>query len=94
MNAADVIVRQADDLVTARVDEDLVALNIERGLCYGFDAIAARVWELTEVPRSLESLCAQLVTEFEVSETQCRADVSAFLERLESEGLIHVRSAE
>lgn len=93
MKATDVIVRQDGDLVTTRLDGELVGMSVEQGTCYGFDAVATRLWELIENPRTLDSLCAQLVAEFAVGDAACRADVRAFLEELRGEGLISVTPA-
>ena len=94
MNGADVVVRQEGDLLTTNVDGDLVGISVDKGVCYGFDAIATRVWELIETPRRFEALCAQLVAEFEVKEDECRKDVAAFLEGLSGEGLVSIRRGE
>jgi hypothetical protein len=93
MNGTDVIARQDDDLVTTRIDGELVGMSVEQGACYGFDAVATRLWELIEQPRTLDALCEQLVAEFEVDAATCRGDVLAFLDELRGEGLVSVVSA-
>lgn len=93
MKGTDVIVRQDGDLVTTSIDGELVGMSVEQGACYGFDAVATRLWELIETPLTLDALCAQLVAEFEVEDDACRSDVLAFLTELRDEGLISVNSA-
>jgi hypothetical protein len=93
MNGSDVIVRQDGDLVTTSIDGELVAMSVEQGACYGFDAVATRLWELLGSPLTLDALCAQLVGEFAVEEAACRSDVRAFLKELRGEGLISVTPA-
>lgn len=93
MKGTDIIEREDGDLVTTRIDGELVGMSVEQGACYGFDAVATRLWELIESPCSLDALCARLVAEFEVDETACRGDVHAFLKELRDEGLVSVTPA-
>jgi hypothetical protein len=88
MKPTDVVVRQADDLLTTKVDGDLIGMSIDRGVCYGFNAVATRTWELLAEPQSLDSLCARLVKEFEIDEPTCREQTETFLGELRREGLI------
>lgn len=60
-----------------------------RTSCYHrLDPVGLRVWELLEQPRSIDGLCSVLEPEFEVSAATCRADVLAFLNRLNHAGLV------
>ncbi|HEY7808517.1 MAG TPA: PqqD family protein [Croceibacterium sp.] len=93
MKGTDVVVRQADDLLTTTVDGDLLGMSIERGVCYGFNAVATRSWELMAEPQSIDSLCARLIAEFDVSEHDCREQMEAFVGELEREGLIRVHGS-
>jgi len=93
MKGTDVVVRQADDLLTTTVDGDLLGMSIERGVCYGFNAVATRAWELMAEPQSIDSLCARLIAEFDVSEHDCREQMEAFVGELEREGLIRVHGS-
>ncbi len=90
MKGTDLIARQDGDLVTTRIDGELVGMSVEQGACYGFDAVATRLWVLLENPLTLDALCAQLVAEFEVEDDACHSDVLAFLTELRGEGLISV----
>ena len=82
MNPTDLVVRQADDLLTTSVDGDLLGMSIDRGTCYGFNATATRSWELLTEPQSLDSLCAKLLAEFEVNNRLLAVPGVAAVERL------------
>jgi len=88
MKPNDVFIREADDLLTTSVDGDLIGMSIDRGVCYGFNAVATRSWELLVEPQSLDSLCARLVAEFDVDAQTCREQMASFLDELQREGLI------
>lgn len=91
MNRTQVVVRKADDLLTTKVDGDLIGMSIDRGVCYGFNAVATRTWDLLAEPQSLDSLCAHLVAEFDIDEPTCREQTASFLDELRREGLIGSR---
>jgi hypothetical protein len=93
MKGTDVVVRQADDLLTTTVDGDLLGMSIERGVCYGFNAVATRSWELLAEPHTIDSLCARLVAEFDVGEQACREQMEAFVGELQREGLIRMHGS-
>jgi hypothetical protein len=80
--------QRRSDTVTAEIDGELVALNVEKGTCYGLNAIATRVWSLLAEPTSVEALCGILTQEYEVEETTCRTDVEQLLGELVAEELV------
>ena len=79
-----------DGFVEAEIDGEIVALDIERGSCYGLDRIATRIWRLIAEPRRVKSVCEQLTQEFQVDAPTCRSDVLDLLEDLHREGMIVV----
>ena len=70
------------------IGEDVVALSLERGLCYGMENVTAAVWTLLAEPRSLDDLCSTLMDQYDVTEEQCRGDVASLLSEMIEEGLV------
>ena len=89
-----ILVRADEDLLTAEVNGELIGMSVERGTCYGLNGVGTRIWALLAEPRSLDDLCEQLLSEFEVDADQCRAEVVALLEELRAEGLVRATDAE
>lgn len=87
MSTDPIFVRSASSVVT-EVDGQAVALNIDRGVCYGLNSVATRVWALIEHPRTVDELVSTLVDEYEVEASVCRADVSDLLSDLEAADLV------
>jgi hypothetical protein len=85
------IVRKADGLLSTRVDGELVAMSIDKGLCYGLNAPGVRIWDLIAEPCSLDRVCSQLLAEFDVDEAVCRRQVTALVAAMAAEGLVEVR---
>jgi hypothetical protein len=82
------VVACAEGFVEAEVDEDMVALNVERGSCYGLNGVGSRIWKLLSRPTRIGDLCATLLAEYEVPPDVCERDVLALLEELRAEGMI------
>jgi hypothetical protein len=74
--------------LAAEVDGEIVALDVARGVCFGLDAVASRIWGLIGEPTTPAQVCERLMADYEVSPSVCERDVLAFLETLRAEGLL------
>lgn len=79
------------DLLESEVDGDIIALSIQKGMCYGFNNVGSRVWGLLAEETSITEICGVLASEFEVDEQVCRDDVTKLVTELSAEGLVEVR---
>lgn len=89
----DFCVRRRGELLEAVVDDEIMALHVESGTCFGFNHTASRVWALLESPRNVSELSAVLEAEFDVPPEQCRRELLELLRELEKDGLIELESA-
>ena len=90
---SDPIYKLSDKALFTSLGDDIVALNVERGQCYGMEKVTAEVWRLLAEPTDVDHLCDRLVEIYEVEPALCRADVQRLLEQLQSEGLVETVSA-
>jgi hypothetical protein len=81
-------VARRDGLIEAEIDDEIVALSIEQGSCYGMNRVASRIWNLLAEPVRIGDLCATLVAMYRVDPEVCRRQVLDLLEELRAEGLI------
>ena len=86
----DFIVRRAGGLIEAEVGGELIGLEIEQGLCYGFNGTATRIWALIEEPKRLSELQARLLEEYDVDAETCARELQALLDDLKKDGLVAV----
>jgi hypothetical protein len=84
--------RKTADLLESEVDEEVVALDVEKGQCYGLNAVGTRVWRMLDTPMSLQEICSALQGEYEVEPELCRDEVGRLLADLQSEGLVEVQA--
>ena len=80
--------QRSQEAIFSEVGEDIVALNVERGNCYGMEQVTATVWQLLSSPQTLEQICAKLVEIYDVDPQTCQTEVQTLIKDLEAEGLI------
>ncbi len=88
MLTQDTLLTRTSSVLQSEVDGDIVALDVEKGQCYGMNTVASQVWALLEAPMTPAQICARLEADYEVDEDTCRAQVLGLLEDLLAEGLV------
>lgn len=86
------VFRKVGQLLESDVDEEIVALDVDRGQCYGLNAVGSRVWRLLDSPMSLRAIYSALQEEYEVEPDVCQEEVTRLLSELRSEGLVEVEA--
>ncbi|MBA3666259.1 MAG: PqqD family protein [Sphingomonas sp.] len=79
--------RSSDALFT-RVGDDIVALHLKRGQCFGMENVTRDVWDLLSEPTDLERICDRLTEIYDVEPAACRTEVEKLLAQLVDEGLV------
>ena len=82
--------QRAVDLMEAELGDDIVALDVARGTCFGFNSVASSVWRALAEPRSFETLRDNLLGEYQVSHGQCEEELGELLRDLTAKGLVVV----
>ena len=83
------VVARVPGVLATDVAGQLVLLSEE--LRYlGLDRTGQVVWELLEKPQTLDDLVDELVRRFDVSQQQCRSEVSEFLVDLEKRHVVTI----
>lgn len=76
------MIHRKGDWLAARVGDELVMMSAAKGNYIGLSEVGARIWELIETPRTIDSLCEALVAEYDVEPETCRREVDSFLATL------------
>ena len=82
---------RSPDAIFSEIDGEFVALDINKGQCYGMDGIASKIWSMLAEPHSLEEICLALEAVCDVDPKNCRADVGELLDSLAAEGLVSLQ---
>jgi hypothetical protein len=80
----------AGNVISSEIGGDVVALNVERGVCYGLSDVGARVWRLIATPIRVADVCATLRDEYDVDAATCQAEVNELLRDMIEEGIVIV----
>ena len=87
------VIARVRGLMEAPLERDLVGLNVDTGLCYGFNETAAAVWRQLAQPKTFDTLLDDLSLEFETTANGCREDVTRLIRELTDAGLVTVAAA-
>ena len=77
-----------DTLATGEIDGELVALDLDRGDCFGLDRVGATIWNIAERPSTVGEIADALVESHDVERSRCLADILPFVEDLLQAGLL------
>ncbi len=82
------IYQRSIELLEADLNDELVALEPERGACFGFNTVAKDVWRKLDRPRSFDELRSELLAEYDVSDDECTRDLREILDQMRIAKLI------
>jgi hypothetical protein len=82
----------ANDVIATEVDGEAIIMTIERGHCFGFDAIGTQIWKLLEQPVRFDDVCSKLLAEYAIDRDTLMEDVARLLSELARERLIVVEN--
>ncbi len=83
------IVRKKE-LLSSRMDNEIVMMHPESGKYFALNPVASRIWELLEEPHTINELVEKLLREFDVTEETCTNEVSVFIEEITEKKLIDI----
>lgn len=76
------------DTISGKLEEELVMMDVDKGMYFSLNPIATRIWEMLEKSLTVDELVALLMEEYEIDQAQCTADVEEYLKEMEKLGLI------
>ena len=82
------ILSRRSGLMTADMNGSAVMMDIMTGKYYNLGAVGGRIWKILEEPMTVTALVGKLTDEYDVSASQCRADIEPFLNTLLERGLL------
>ena len=84
----DVLYERAASLLEADLGDELMALDVDGGTCFGFNPVATGVWRHLTSPKSFDELKETLLAEYDVGGEQCSQELQVLLDDLLEKGLI------
>lgn len=71
-----------------RLDDEVIAINLETGAYYALDGVAADCWALVAAGSSIDDTIGVVCDRYTVDADRARADVEAFVAELLAERLV------
>jgi hypothetical protein len=87
----DTTVVATEELLTRMVGDELVLLDLARGVYYGLNPTGARIWELLAGGRSVHETAMTLAEEHDVAAAEAEREVVRLVEELRERGLVAAR---
>jgi hypothetical protein len=81
-------IRPTAGTLFARLDDGIVAADVESGQAFSFPGIAGKIWMALVAGADPESVVDQLVTVYDVQHTRLRSDVDSLVRRAVDLGLL------
>ncbi|HEX8172860.1 MAG TPA: PqqD family protein [Thermoanaerobaculia bacterium] len=81
-----------DGVMFNRVGDELVLLDLDRGIYLGLDAVGSRFWELITGGASIAEAVETMLAEYDVARDELEADLAGLLAELEQHALITAKS--
>lgn len=85
---SDALYKLSEKALFTSLGDDVVALNVENGQCYGMEKVTAEVWRLLAEATGIDRICDRLIELYEVEPEVCRADVERLIAQFRKEGLV------
>jgi CO dehydrogenase/acetyl-CoA synthase beta subunit len=77
-----------DKVVSGKLKDELVMMDIEAGRYFGLNAVATRIWDLLGSPVDIDELVSVLTEEYDISAAGCKEDVTDYLDEMLKLGLV------
>jgi hypothetical protein len=77
-----------NDAISSKLQEERVILDIEKGKYFSLNPVATLIWEILEQALTIESLCDQLIEEYDVESEKCKLETTAYIQEMVKLGLI------
>ncbi len=87
------VVQRTEHQVSTEIDGETVLLQFSSGKYFSLNPVGNFVWSLLEEPRKVDSICQELVQEYEVDVEQCQLDVLALLNELRAADLVSIATS-
>ena len=83
----------SEQVISQEVMNETVLLDLQSESYFGLDTVGTRIWQLIQEGCDLQSIHATLLDEYEVEESQLRADLEALITHACERGLISLTDA-
>jgi hypothetical protein len=81
---------QNTEIIQSKIGEEVVMLDMESGFYFGLNSVASIIWGMMKDGITFETLCNQLMEQFDVERSLCEADTQELIDQLLEKKIIRV----
>jgi hypothetical protein len=74
----------------ANIGNDLVIMNLANNAYYRVNKIGADIWALLDASPTLQEICDQIKSQYNIDFERCLADVTTFISNMVNKGVLTV----
>ena len=86
-NSTVVVVKE---LASCDLAGEAAILNLKSGVYYGLDAVAARIWNLIQEPKTISDIHKTILSEYDVDSDRLGPDLLAWLQQMADADLVEI----
>jgi hypothetical protein len=75
----------------ARINDEIVMLDVERGLYLNLNEVGSRIWQLIDGRAAIGDICKKLGAEYTVDAATCEREVIGLIERMRNADIVEIR---
>lgn len=84
----DTLLRQSNQILSTRLDAEIVALDVAKGAYRQLNPAAARIWEKLAQPMTLSQLLSEICSEYDAPEAKIRDEALDFVQELVQKNML------
>ncbi|PES69079.1 PqqD family protein [Bacillus cereus] len=84
------VVNQNEGTIASDMDGEKVMMSVRNGKYYNLGRMGGEIWELIKSPVEVKRVVSILMSQYDVSQSDCEDQVLSFLEGLYKDELIQV----
>jgi len=84
------LVKRSSDIIASEVDGEVVMMSVDQGMYFGIDSIGAAIWKKLEEPKTIHSICEELIQEYDTDYATIQQDVNLFMKDLLEHNIVEV----
>ena len=86
------IYQPCEDVISRKMVDDVVLVNLNTEQIYTLNETGARFWELLESGKSIDQILVELLKKYDITEAELLSEIHAIVDQLLERGLIqHVK---
>jgi len=86
----EIVFQRTGGKISADLEGEEIILDMESGQYFGLNEVGQFIWKQLERPCSFRVILRSMLSEYDVTEEECRSDLKIFLKGMVGAGLVQI----